>query len=36
MPIAEDGGRVDPTSQFAASYLSVLDEVEALTSPEGR
>src|SRR5262249_1844128 len=28
-PIAEDGRRVDPTSQFAARYLPVLDEVDA-------
>jgi adenylate cyclase len=28
-PIAEDGRRVDPSSQFAARYLPVLDEVEA-------
>jgi hypothetical protein len=29
-PIAEDARRVDPTSQFAARYLPVLDEVEAI------
>ena len=29
-PIAEDGRRVDPTSQFAAHYLPVIEEVEAM------
>jgi len=29
-PIAEDGRRVDPTSRFAAHYLPVIDEVEAI------
>jgi hypothetical protein len=28
-PIAEDGRRVDPTSQFAARYLPVVEEVDA-------
>jgi adenylate cyclase len=29
-PIAEDGRRVDPTSRFAAHYLPVIEEVEAM------
>ena len=29
-PIAEDGRRVDPTSRFAAHYLPVIEEVEAI------
>ena len=29
-PIAEDGRRVDPTSRFAAHYLPVIQEVEAM------
>jgi adenylate cyclase len=29
-PIAEDGRRIDRTSQFATRYLSVLEEVEAV------